>query len=73
MTNKPGGYQINQKDIDSVVNFLKITDPENATPEVAIQLLEHFKATFHELAHENLDGLQELYEKLKREQKIRIN
>jgi phosphatidylserine/phosphatidylglycerophosphate/cardiolipin synthase-like enzyme len=33
------GYEINEKDIDTVVSFLKIHDPENATPEKAIELL----------------------------------
>ncbi len=30
------GYQINEKDIDPVLNCLKIHDPENATPEMVV-------------------------------------
>lgn len=33
-------YEINEKDIDSVIRFLKTVDPENATPEMAINILE---------------------------------
>lgn len=61
-----GGYQINEKDIDSVLQFLKVTDPENATPEVAIDLLEHLKASFHVMAHNNPEKLKEIYKELKR-------
>ena len=48
MYNPPmsNGYQINEKDIDGVLNYLKIHDPENATPEMAIALLEFYKGTF---------------------------
>ena len=73
MNIKADKYQINEKDIDSVLKFLKITDPENATPEVAIQLLEHLQATFHSMNHEDPNKLKEIYEDLKREKKLKIN
>ena len=47
------GYQINETDIEGAIRFLEVTDPDNATPEVAIELLEHLKASFHTLAHED--------------------
>ncbi len=59
-------YKINEKDIDSVLNFLKIKDPKHATPEMAIALLEYFQATFHTMRHENLDQLTEIYEEFKK-------
>lgn len=34
------GYQINEKDIQSVIRYLKIHDPDNADREYAIQVLE---------------------------------
>jgi predicted solute-binding protein len=71
--NQTGGYQLNEKDIESVLNFLKLTDPENATPETAIDLLEYYKATFHNLAHEDLGKLKEVYKKLKKEKKLKSN
>ncbi len=62
------GYQINEKDIDSVLNYLKIHDPENATPELTIALLEFYKTKFHELAHTDLSKLEEIYQEFKNEQ-----
>ncbi len=67
-----GGYQMNEKDIEMVINFLKITDPENATPEVAIQLLEHLQATFHTLTHDNPEKLKEMYASLKRQREKKV-
>lgn len=63
------GYQINEKDIDRVLNYLKIHDPEHATPEMAIAFLEFYKAKFHEMAHTDLNKLEELYEEFKNENK----
>lgn len=67
------GYQINEKDIDSVIRFLKITDPENATPEMAIALLEHLQASFHNMAHEDPKKLEEIYNELKKQKKLKTN
>ena len=61
------GYQINEKDIDAVLNYLKIHDPENATPEMAIALLEFYKTKFHEMAHTDLTKLEEIYEEFKKD------
>lgn len=63
------GYEINEKDIDTVLNYLKIHDPENATPEMAIAFLEFYKAKFHMMAHADLDKLVDLYEEFKKEKK----
>lgn len=59
-------YEINEKDIDSVLRYLKLTDPEHATPEMAIAMLEEMYATSHVFGH-NLDD--ETLEKLAREYK----
>lgn len=58
---------INEKDIDGVLNYLKIHDLENATPEMAIALLEFYKTKFHEMAHTDLSKLEEIYEEFKKE------
>ena len=58
-------YELNEKDIDSVINYLKLTDPENATPEMAIAILEHMQATIHTLAHEDPDLLEKMYKEVK--------
>ncbi len=64
-------YGINEKDIESVLNFLKQTDPENATPEMAIEVLEHLQKTFHDLSHTNPEQLLKIYEELKRTKKTK--
>lgn len=69
MAKLPKKYEINEKDIESVLNFLKSTDPENATPEMAISLLEHLQAKFHELSHTDPEVLLEIYNDLKMKKK----
>jgi len=65
MGNMAKRYEINEKDIDSVIRFIKITDPKNATPEMAIELLEYMQAKFHMLQETNPEKLLELYNELK--------
>ena len=54
-------YELNEKDIDSTLNFLRIFDPINATPEKAIAFLEYMYVGFHMMQHTNPQGLEELY------------
>lgn len=61
----PKEYQINEKDIDSTIRYLKTVDPENATPEMAIDFLEELHARVHILAHQNPDLLEKIYKELK--------
>lgn len=58
-------YEINEKDIDSTINYLKTIDPDNATPEMAIAFLEELQARVHLLAHENPELLERIYRELK--------
>lgn len=62
------GYQLNEKDIEGTIRFLQTIDPEKATPEMAIALLEHFKGAFHELAHTDPKKLEEILENLQKKQ-----
>ncbi|MCL5411919.1 MAG: hypothetical protein M1150_04280 [Patescibacteria group bacterium] len=64
---KSGKYEINEKDIENVIRFLKTTDPDNATTEMAIAILEHLQAKFHEIGHAEPEKLLEIYNDLKRE------
>ncbi len=64
------GYEINEKDIDAVLRFLKVTDPENATPEMAIALLEELHTGVHELAHTDPEKLKEIFNELKRKKRV---
>lgn len=59
------GYELNEKDIDSTINFLRIYDSENATPEKAIDFLEYLHAGVHEMSHGDPARLEELYELFK--------
>lgn len=58
-------YELNEKDIDSTIRFLKTIDPENATPEMAIAFLERLQASVHMMAHENPELLEKIYQDLK--------
>ncbi len=56
-------YEINEKDIDSMINYLRIFNPEMATPEEAISFLEYLRVGVHEKAHNASDkDLKKLYE-----------
>jgi len=57
-------YELNEKDIDAALNYLRIFDPENATPERAIDFLEFYRTAIHKIGHEATDeDMQKLYEK----------
>jgi cytochrome oxidase Cu insertion factor (SCO1/SenC/PrrC family) len=58
-------YEMNEKDIDSTIRYLKTIDPENATPEMAIAFLEELQASVHVLAHESPELLEKMYKDLK--------
>lgn len=70
MNTKAGNYQITEKDIDVVLRFLKTTDPEHATPEMAIEILEHLHTTFHTMSHTDPDALAKIYEDLKKQKEL---
>lgn len=46
-------YEINEKDIESTINWLNINDPENATREQAIAMLHDLQSGFHQMSHSN--------------------
>lgn len=73
MSAKVGNYQITEKDIDVVLRFLKATDPEHATPEMAIEILEHLHTTFHTMSHTDPDALEKIYEDLKKQKELSRN
>ncbi len=57
-------YEITDKDIESALRYLKVYDPEHATPEMAISLLEDLREGFHNMAHHNPRLLEQLQEEL---------
>ena len=66
-------YEITEKDIDTVLKILKANDSENATPEMAIAVLEELQMRVHELSHTNPEKLVEIYKKLKKEKLLKTN
>jgi cytochrome oxidase Cu insertion factor (SCO1/SenC/PrrC family) len=58
-------YELNEKDIDATIRYLKTVDPDNATPERAIEYLEMLQAGYHTLAHTQPDVLEKVYQELK--------
>lgn len=40
------GYEINEKDIEAVIRYLKIHDPKNADRDYAIQYLESLRGYY---------------------------
>lgn len=54
-------YKITEKDIESMVNYLRIFHPENADREYAIEMLEYLKASYHRLAFTSPEALDNLY------------
>lgn len=57
-------YEINEKDIEVALRYLKYHDSENATRENAIALLHDLKSSFHSMAHDNPDLLLKLQEEI---------
>jgi cytochrome oxidase Cu insertion factor (SCO1/SenC/PrrC family) len=57
-------YEMNEQDIDATIRYLKTIDPENATPEMAIEYLEKLQAGFHTLAHTKPELLKKIYKDL---------
>ena len=61
------GYELNEKDIESTLGFLRVYDPDNATPEKAIDFLEYLYAGVHRISHTDPDKLEDLYELFRRD------
>lgn len=57
-------YEINEKDIESTLRWFKVNDPENATRDQAIALLNDLKSGFHGMAHNNPELLAKLKQEL---------
>jgi len=72
-TDMAKGYEINEKDIDTVLGILKRNDPENATPEMAIAVLEELQKRVHELSHTDPELLIEIYNDLQTAKNKKIN
>ncbi len=65
MTKLPDEFELSEQDIDKMLNWLRIFDPENATQEQAIAFLIDVRISIHKYAHNNPEKLEELYKKFK--------
>jgi len=61
MTKVPDEYELSESDIDSVLKWLGIFDPANATPEEAIKFLVDSRVLIHEVAHNHPEKLEDIY------------
>lgn len=59
-----GRYEISEEDIDVALRYLKYNEPERATREEAIALLEESQAGFHGMAHHDPEKLLSLKKEL---------
>lgn len=59
-------YEISEVDIDKAIHILSVYDPENATPENAIDFLTYIRSVIHDKAHNSSpEELKELYQHFK--------
>ena len=57
-------YEINEKDIEAALKYLKHHDPKNATQDRAIAMLQDLNSDFHRMAHDDPDRLLDLQRKV---------
>lgn len=56
------GYEITEEDIDAVVRYMKIFHPEKADRDYSRALLEYIKSSLHQIARNNPDDIEVMYE-----------
>jgi hypothetical protein len=61
-------YEANEKDIESVMRWLTINDPERATREDAMAMLHDLQSGFHQMSHSNPELLMKLQVDLQSEE-----
>jgi hypothetical protein len=59
-------YDINDKDIDGMLNYLRIFEPENASREYAAEFLKYLKLSTRRTGRLNSDELPKLLEAFKK-------
>ena len=64
-------YEITDKDIESALLYLKHNDPESATREKAVALLNDLQQSYHNIAHTNPALLDELQKELSENRKVK--
>lgn len=59
-------YDVNDKDIESVLNYLRIFEPENATREYATEFLKYMKLSARRTGFTDPDELDKQLEAFKK-------
>jgi hypothetical protein len=59
-------YQITDEDIDGMVHFLEVYRPKQADRDHAILFLEYLKSGFENIARNNPDDIETLYEQFEK-------
>jgi threonine synthase len=66
-------YEINEKDIETVLRYLKIHNPKNADRDYAVQLLEAMQVTAHDIVQSGVFTDEELLSAIKSVEEKRSN
>lgn len=59
-------YEISDKDIDGMLSYLRIFEPENATQEYAVEFLKYLKIGYRRTGRVDPDELPELLKAFKK-------
>ena len=62
-------YEYSEADIDRMIEYIRTIDPEHATPEMAIRMLETEYAKNHKLTHDNPEILEAIYNDFNKQNK----
>ena len=62
-------YKPSDKDIDSMMNYLRLTDPAHSTRQWALIILDHMHATLDRMSFDNPELLEKLIQDLKSKRK----
>ncbi len=57
-------YEMTEEDIDAVLRYLQLTRPDQATPEMAISILERMQVRVHMLEHIDPDAIEAVLKEL---------
>jgi hypothetical protein len=63
-------YHYNEADIDRIINYIKLIDPKNATPEIAIEILEDEYVKYHDMSHDDPEIHYAIFQDIKKRKKL---